>query len=196
VRVEFRKVRPARSVFPAEDQLTEEPETKTAAPTRSEFGLMQLLFQHEDLAQWVAAHLEPDWVGHPLVRKIILERIRASREGTWQGLPHFLDCLADSACQSVLTEAVSRNYMEGASGLEPVRGLRDHLRGRGVPKPFEDLVGFVTSLRNDHLDSEVARLNRELATLEPATAEQIETFKRVASLKALKKQPIAPGKPK
>jgi DNA primase len=195
VRVEFGKVWPAKSVAPAEDQLTEQPETKTAAPTRSEFGLMQLLFQHEDLAQWVADHLEPDWVGHPLVRKIILERIRASKEGTWQGLPHFLNCLADSACQSVLTEAVTRNYMEGASGLEPVRGLRDHLRGRGVPKPFEDLVGFVTSLRNDHLDSEVACLNRELATLEPATAEQIETFKRVASLKALKKQPIAPAKP-
>jgi DNA primase len=192
VRAEFKKVRPAMTAAPQQEEPTEQSKTETAAPTRDEFGLLQLLFQYDDFAQWVTDHLEPGWIRHPLARKIVLERVRACKEITWQGLPQFLGCLDDSECQSLLTEAVSRNYMEGASGLEPVRGLRDHLRGRAVPKPFEDLVGFVTCLRNDHIDAQLGRLNRELAILEPGTADQIHTYRQMSALKALKKQPLAP----
>jgi DNA primase len=65
VRTEFKKVRPAKSTASPEDTLTEQPKTNTARPARVEFGLLQLLFQHEDFAQWVADHLEPDWIPHP-----------------------------------------------------------------------------------------------------------------------------------
>jgi DNA primase len=190
VRAEFKKVPPSKIAPLPEDAEMEQPEPNASAPTRDEIGFLQLIFQHDDFVQWVADHLEPDWIRHPLARRIIAERIRTCQDGTWQGLPVFLDLLADPECQSLVTEAVTRNYMEGGSGVVPLKGLRDHLRGRGVPDPLGDLKGFVTRLRNDHIDTELGRLSIELTTLQSGTTQQIETWRHIQALRALKKQPI------
>jgi len=110
-------------------------------------------------------------------------------------LPPFLEQLTDPESQSLLTEAVSRNYMEGVGGVDPVQGRRDHLRGRALPNPMEDLKGFATRLRNVHLDSELARVNRDLATLEPGSPQQVELLHQMSALKAAKKQPLEPPTP-
>ena len=190
VRAEFKKTRAPRPAAPAEEEAAPAAQAATPPPSREEFGVLQLLFQHEELAPWSAAHLQPVWLAHPLVRRIVAERNRACQEESWQGLPAFLDLLADAESQSLLTEAVSRNYMEGAGGADPAHSYRDQLRGRAVPAPLEDLKGFVTRLRNAHLDAELAQVNRALATLDPGSPEQLERLRQLAALKAAKKQPI------
>ncbi len=195
VRAEFKKTRFTHAAAPAEEEALEQAQAPSVPPTREEFGFLQLLFQHDDFAPWVAEHLQPEWIPHPLVRRIVLERIRTCQEDTWQSLPQFLELLADPESQSLLTEAVSRNYMEGAGGVDPVQGHRDHLRGRTLPNPLQDLQGLATRLRNDHLDAELARLKRDLATPEPGSPQQIEILHQMAALKGLKKLSIEPPGP-
>ena len=125
----------------------------------------------------------------------MVERIRTCQDDSWQGLPPFLELLADPESQNLLTEAVSRNYMEGADGMDPVQGRRDHLRGRALPNPLQDLKGFAMRLRNAHLDSELARVSRDLATLEPGSPQQVELLHQMSALKASKKQPLEPPSP-
>jgi DNA primase len=195
VRSEFNKLarRRAPAPAPAEEDAAFVPKDPPARPTRDEFGLLQLLFQNDDLAEWAAEHLELEWIRHPLAQKVVAERLQASKSAVWQGLPQFLDTLAAADAQSLVSEAVSRNYMEGAGGVEPAPGVRDHLRGRALPKPFEDLCGLVTRLRNEHLSAEINRLNRELLALAPGTPEQIGIYRKMETLRALRRQPVAKG---
>ena len=195
VRVEFKKARPAQPLKPAASEDVADPAAVvTERPSRTEFGLLQLIFQNDELADWAVAHLEPDWIQHPLVRRVITERMNLSPAGSWQGLPAFLDSLESEAASSLLTEAVSRNYMEGIGGTEPRQGVRDHLRGRALPKPLEDLKGFVTALRNAHLDSGIQRLTAE-ASQAAGTAQELELYRQITALKSQKKSPLQPRSP-
>jgi DNA primase len=195
VRAEFRKLARASTSAPHEVEGAQPSQSQAASLTRDEFGLLQLLFKQDDFAGWVADYLNPDWIRHPLVRRLVTERISALRAGTWQGVPPFLLSLAETESQAVLTEAIARNYLEGTSGIELVKGVRDQFRDRIVPNPLEDLKGIVTRLRNDHLTQEISRLSSRYATLEACSPEQVELVRRCEALKALRRQPLAPRAP-
>jgi hypothetical protein len=189
VRAEFKNALRHTRATTAEMEESEISESSAVQPSRDEFALLQLLFQNEDSIQWVAGHLDLNWIRHPAVRDMVGKRIAGFKEETWLGLAPFLDLLPDAESRNLLTEAVTQNYREGIAGPAS-RGSRDHLRGRLVPKPFEDLRGIVTQLRNQQLQVDIDRLNREMAALEPCTPEQIETFRKKAALEALRRQEI------
>jgi DNA primase len=164
---------------------------QTVRPNADEFALLQLLFQHEDLVEFATAHLHPDWIPHLKVRRIVTERLAAMSADNWRGLPYLMEFLGDSESQSLLTEATARNYREGASGEDPVKDVRDHLRGRVLPNPLEDLRGIIKCLRDAYIASEISRLNSESA-LQDRTPQQVETLRKIMSLESLKRQPITP----
>lgn len=191
VRVEFRKSRSNKPAVSSEDEEGGVPETERIVPSKEEFGLLQLVFQNDDFVEWVARHLDLDWIRHDDVRRIISGRISSFNSNTWQGLAAFLDTLADAESQSLLTAAVTQNYMEGPGGGSS-KGLRDHFRGRAVPKPLAELKGLVTGLRNDCLGIEMAQLNQQMALLEAGSPEQIQIYRKKEALKAIRNQPIEP----
>ncbi|MGO8675664.1 MAG: DNA primase [Limisphaerales bacterium] len=195
VRAEFRKIRRAGTSQPDEMETAAPSQDQRPALTRDEFGLLQLLFKEDDLVEWTAAHLDLAWIANPLVRKIVTERVSALRTGTWQGVPSFLDSLADGESQGLIANAISSNYLEGVSGRALEMGLRDHVRDRVLPNPLEELKGLVTGLRNEHLALEINRLNTQMAALEAGSPEQIQIIRRREVLKARRKQPLAPLAP-
>ncbi len=195
VRAEFRKIRRAGTSQPDEMETAAPSQDQRPALTRDEFGLLQLLFKEDDLVEWTAAHLDLAWIANPLVRKIVTERVSALRTGTWQGVPSFLDSLADGESQGLFANAISSNYLEGVSGRALEMGLRDHVRDRVLPNPLEELKGLVTGLRNEHLALEINRLNTQMAALEAGSPEQIQIIRRREVLKARRKQPLAPLAP-
>ena len=117
------------------------------------------------------------------MKEIIILRIQEYRENLWQGLPQFLESLKNTDWQALVTKAVSLNYMEGA---------KDHLRGRALPKPFEDLQGFALRMRKSYMGDELRKLEKLRSTLEPGSAEQIEVIRKLQNLKILLKGPLIP----
>jgi DNA primase len=192
VRAEFRKIRRTGTPHPYETEGAQPSQTQGPGLTRDEFGLLQLLFKQDDLVGWAADHLDAAWITNPLVRRIVTERIGALRAGTWQGVPSFLDSLADAESQGLITDAIARNYWEGASGMALEKGVRDHLRDRVLPNPLEVLNGLVSSLRNEHLTLEINRLNTQMVALEASSPQQQEINRRLGVLRALRRQPLAP----
>ena len=192
VRAEFRRTRAPRTPQPRDVESAPPSQTQGPALTREEFRLLQLLFKQDDFVGWAADHLDPAWIGNPLVRRIVTDRIGALRTGTWQGVPAFLDSLADAESPGLIAHAIARNYLEGMSAVALEKDSRDHVRDRALPNPLEDLKGLVTGLRNEHLTLEINRLNAQMAPLEAGSPEQIEIIKRREVLKACRKQPLAP----
>ncbi len=193
VRAEFRKTPRGGTPQPRDLEGAQPSQGQGPGLTRDEFRLLRLLFNQDDFVGWAADHLDPAWLRNPLVRKIVTERISAFRTGAWQGVPSFLDSLSDLESQSLITDAISRNYVkvEDASGLEqPLKyiGAVD----RALPNPLEDLGGLVTGFRNEYLTLEINRLDAQMAPLEAGSPEQIDILKRRELLKARRKQPLAP----
>jgi DNA primase len=192
VRAEFKKMGRHRAPSPSPDAEASavDAATQSARPAPDEFGLLQLLFQNDELIEWAAEHIELGWIRHPTTLKIVSARIESLRTGAWQGFPQFLQTLNDPNAQNLLSEAVTRNYREGAGGTQPANGTRDHLRGRGLAKPLDELIGVTTRLRNEHLTAEINRLNSHMLQQEPGSPEQVESLTRLQALKTAKRQPL------
>jgi DNA primase len=191
VREEFRKfaARPAPS--PQESDAENAQSMHGKMPEKIEFGLLQLVFQNDDFAEWVSRHLSPAWIRHEVVRNMISDRIAAHRGGVWAGLPSFMNSLPESH-QSFLSEALARNYMEGKTVGGLAEGGRDHFRGRSVHNPFEELSGVVLELRNASIDLEIAEIDKRVSELEVGSSLSIQLQQQRAQLRQLKRQPITP----
>src|ERR1022692_1493270 len=89
VRKEFSKVKPQRAIV----RESAGPDVSVPAgaaeagmpgrPLTLELHLLKLLFIHEELVPWLAAHLDVNWLGHPLLRPIVGARPAAHEHGTW-----------------------------------------------------------------------------------------------------------------
>lgn len=168
---EFRKVKRPRA--PADGG--KEPATgsaETQRPSPQEFWLLKLLLLHEDLADWAVAHLDPQWLPHAAVRRIVTARLNAHRQGDWQGVPALIDRLEDSAAGGLITEAVAEN--------------------RPIPDPAKQLADVLTTLRNKDIDRQLALLNQQLARPDQSEEEHLAILRQQQSLRELKRRPLAP----
>ncbi len=135
VRAEFGKlkVRPRQA----------EPEPIPAAepiarPDAMEFWLLRLLFEKKTDTEWLADHLELEWIGHADVREIVSRKLAS--EGS--SAPALLNEL-DESKSALLTEALS-----------------DQQPMNNAPR---DLSDFTKRLRSRHIDGRLARLTQQLA---------------------------------
>ncbi len=196
MRVEFKKAGRSKNAAPVNTDGSVPPEAETAPemppPNAIEYGLLQLLFQKDELCEWAALHLEPKWVHHDLCRRVIIERIRAFKTDTWRGFSQFLTSLNDPTLQSLVTEVASQNYMERSSSNTESRELRDHVRGRSVPNPEQQLGDLVLRLRNQFIDGQRAELIQCRDRPETSEAEREDLIRQHVALGQLKRQPLAP----
>jgi DNA primase len=172
VRGEFKKLSGAKpSAAEADEPLVDEAEP-AARPTAHEYWLLKLLFAHEDLVDWAAAHLDPDWLQHSLSRQIVSRRLAAHRDGAWTGLPAFLNECEAPELQSLITEATAAN--------------------RALPNPAQQLTDVALRLRNQNLDRRLFALVQKANHPETAEAERLELLRRQQDLRTLKRQPMQP----
>jgi DNA primase len=160
-------------------------------PKNLEFGLLQLTFQNDDLIEWLGEHLNVNWIRHEVVRDIVSQRIAAHKNGEWQDLSFFINSLSDSS-RNLLTEALARNYMEGARGSEMVKNIRDHLRGRPIARPFDEMMGLVKYLRNEFLDRQIAACVQRASQPKIPDAEQVKYSREEQELRKQKRAPLTP----
>ena len=170
VRAEFRKL--SRTKAPAPETV-EPPVEESAAPPRPsthEYWLLRLLLVHDDLLGWAAAHLDPGWVQHELVRQVIAQRLAAYANQTWTSLAAYLDQCDVPGVPSLVTEATA----------EP----------RPIPNPSQQLADVALRLRNQFLDRQLAALTQRASQPECGEAERLDLLRQQQELRTLKRQPI------
>ncbi len=131
VRAEFKKLSGARThpapaaEEPAPDQTAPEP------PAAPEAWLLKLVLLHDDLVEWAALHLDPQWIQHPLVSRIISARLEAHQTQSWTSLAAFLDQFDNPA----LAEPRNRSHRRGPPAAQPRPTTRGRFAAPAQPAP-------------------------------------------------------------
>lgn len=181
VRKEFSKVKAAPVYARVEDDgpddsvLTGEAEAEAPSrPSNLELHLLKLLFVHEELVTWLAAHLDVNWLAHPIVRQIVQARLEMAEQGTWQNLAAFLDGCDAAFARNLITEAVADE--------------------KSLPNPPVQLADVTLKLRNQFLDQQIAALTQQISQPELGDAQKVELLHELQRLKQQKRAKLsAPG---
>ena len=154
------------------DSAAAETEEAIPRPTTPELWLLKLVLRHDDGLGWLVAHLDTDWIQHPLVKDITARRMKAHREGTWRNIGAFLDDYESSQTRSLITECISDMH--------------------ALPNPDQQLADITLRLRNQFVDQQMAALMHRLSQPEIDDAERAELLKHQQEWKTYKRQPLAP----
>ncbi|MGA3283574.1 MAG: DNA primase [Verrucomicrobiota bacterium] len=172
VRAEFKKVRSSESGVRSsenEDSTANEPETPSR-PSAQEFWLLKLLLLHDELAAWVALHLDANWIAHPLARKIVEQRLAAQTKETWKSLAAFLDECETPEMRSLVTEAAAED--------------------RKIPNPEQQLADVLLRLRNQFLDRQIAACIQQASQPGISESDQIKFSREEQELRKQKRAPL------
>ena len=182
VRLEFRKI--GKHAPPAEAGDEEElPKDSFVRPSPMELVLLKLLLDTDDHVDWVAKHLDLNWLENPLAREIAAQRLQSHQSGTWQGLPEFLSRFSEA--QNLITEVVMQPL------VADVDGTKFH-RNKPLPNPTQQRSDIALGLRNDFIDHQRAALAHRLSQPETSEEERLELVRKQQELRSLKRQPLSP----
>lgn len=169
VRKEFRKAKATQPfAAPTPTPPPEELVAPMVKPSAHEFGLLRFLLLNDDFAEWTVAHMDLQWIDHPVVRELVARRLTAFTEGSWHGVASLLSDLEDTAWQTLVTEAVSER--------------------REMPNQFQQLQDCVLKLRNRNIDQRIANLNSQLSRVDNAA----DILRQLEAMRLWKKSPLTP----
>ena len=146
------------------------PESETPRPSTQEFWLLKLLLLHDELAAWVALHLDVNWIAHPPARKIVEQRLAAQTTETWKSLAAFLDECETPEMRSLVTEAVAED--------------------RKIPNPEQQLADVTLRLRNQFLDRQIGTCIQRANQPGIAESDQIKFSRTEQELRKQKRAPL------
>jgi len=146
-------------------------EVPSAPPTPREWQLLKLLLFNGDQRAVAASHFDPTWLTNSAVKRIVQRCVRDMDAALPQGAAFLSEFEEDPAAQELIGTV-----------------LADH---HAIPQPEKQIVDVLTHLRNDFINAELQRLNRELA--HPDTPDQLRTelLQRQKELRAQRQQPLA-----
>jgi hypothetical protein len=170
VRAEFKKLSRVKAPAPEAEEPPVEESASSPRPATHEYWVLKLLLSHDDLVEWAAAHLDPGWVQHSVVRQIVAQRLAAHANQSWSSLAAFLDQCEVPQMRSLITEATA----------EP----------RPIPNPSQQLSDVALRLRNQFLDRQLAALMQRANQPECGDAERLDWLHQQQELRSLKRQPI------
>jgi DNA primase len=173
VRAEFRKVRGAPRRVSETDEAAGEPATPGQRPTPLEMWLVKLLFHCDEHMDWIAAHLDPDWLRHPAVLGLARRRLDAHAADSWRGAAALMTELEDEQARALLGEALSDSRAVAAT-------------------PAQQLCDLFTRLRAQFIDQQLAVLTQQIQSPETPEARRVALMHEQQQLRALKRQPLAP----
>jgi DNA primase len=169
VRAEFKKI-PAKTTWTKTDAAQDEPEAETPRPSVQEFWLLKLLLLHDELASWVALHLDVTWIAHPLARQIVEKRLAAQTNESWKNPAAFLGECETPEIRSLVTEAVAED--------------------RKIPNPDRQLADVTLKLRNQFLDRQIAALTQKASQPETSEVGKIDLLREQQELRKQKRAPL------
>ena len=173
VRAEFTKTGHAQNVQATpEDEPDLNPDAETMErPSPQDFWLVKLLLLHDELVVWTALHLDLNWVLHPLVRRIVGQRLDAQKNASWTNLGAFLDNCDSAEMRSLVTEAAAED--------------------RKMPNPEKQLADVILKMRNQFLDRQIATVTQKAGLPEISDAEKIQLLQGQKKLREQKTAPLA-----
>ncbi len=171
VRSEFRKVNRQRTSPESAPEVGEPNEETVTPPSEREFWLLRFLLGGDDQIDWAVQHLDPAWVQHPTVRRVVEARLSAHTGGHWRGIPALIDDLQDGRASALITEAVADVQQTGDS--------------------TRNLTETVRLARNDFIDRQMNALKLRLAQSGLIETEAVTILNQQAELRRLKQQPLS-----
>ena len=173
VRLEFKKAKiaePLRESIAAEKTPLFEEERATKPP-ELEVWLLKYLVMNPALAHFAALHLDPDWITHPVIRKIVGQYFSLNMD-----LGRLLSHLeGDAISCSLITDAANER--------------------RQLPNPEAALNDTLQRLRNIQLEVQIASINRQLADSAMPESQRLSLMTHLQLLRKAKKLPIQPLEP-
>jgi DNA primase len=172
VRAEFKKIPVAKTV-PTENEdesFESAASSETPRPSPHEFHLLKLILLHDDLVAWTALHLDANWIGNPVVRQIMEQRLTGRKNEPWKSLGAFLDECNSPEMKSLITEAVAED--------------------RKIPNPEQQLADVTLKLRNQFLDRQIAALTQKGSQPEISDAEKVKFLREQQNLREQKRAPL------
>lgn len=174
MRTEFRKVRrtavpeaPPEKMEPF-DPVSEADEVQMPPPPSVELWLLKYVLLTPELSHFAAVHLDPHWVTHPVVRRVIALHFAFGGEvagllGQFEG---------DHQARTLVAEAATER--------------------RAIPEPEKQLADTILRLRNSALDREIVQLTGQLADPSLPEADRTQALADLQRVRAEKRQPLAP----
>jgi len=178
VRKEFSKAKPQTAVARNEDEPDESvlageaEEEAPSRPSNHELHLLKILLLHDNLVEWTAAHMDVQWLAHPLVRQIVAARLAAFEHGAWHDLANFLGGIESPLMRRLITEAVAEE--------------------RQLPNPEIQLADVTKKLRDQFLEQQIATLTQTISSPETDDEQKMEFLHEQQRLKQQKRLPLTP----
>ena len=170
VRAEFRKTRAPEPRMREQDDDAQEHEEHTEPPSPQEMQLLKLLIAGEPHLPFAAAHLDLQWLVHPVVKRVVQQCFEHEHEGTESAGALLAIFHEDSAAQQLLSAVLADQ--------------------RPVPQPEQQLKDVLTHLRNDFINAELQTLTRRLTQPEISDEERNAALERQKELRAAKQRPL------
>jgi DNA primase len=175
MRLEFKKK--PRAAPAAKEESPNEPAAEMPRPSAQEAGLLRVLLENDSFVEWTAAHLDLEWLAHPVVREIAARRLSPEQNQSWRGVADWLSEMENAAWKNLITELLVDN--------RPLPDPETLLKGSATRD------GVVKNLRDNYIDRQLAALNQRLASGELDDAATVELLQKKAQLNILKQQPLA-----
>ena len=174
VRAEFKKAGRKKQVAPvARDEDFEAEEAPAPVrPSAQEFWLLKLVLAEDEDMDWLAAHLDLNWLRHPDVRKILAHRLAGHASGQWHGVATLLGEFADEAGRSLLSEALAER--------------------RAIPHRRQQIQDLLLRLRNQFIEQRLIGLTQQASVPGLAEDERTSLLHEQADLRRQKRAPLEP----
>ena len=140
-------------------------------PSPQEHWLLKLLLLYDDVVPWAADHLDPNWLQHPLARRIVCQRMTAHTNQTWTTLAAFLHQCSEPEMQDLITEVAAEE--------------------RPLPNPAQQLADVALKLRNRFIDSQMAALLVRLNQPTASEEERLQLSRQREQLRLRKREQLA-----
>ncbi|HEY3915358.1 MAG TPA: DNA primase [Verrucomicrobiae bacterium] len=173
MRREFKNGARAR---PAETEETEEAAPAPIRPPPRECWLVRVLLEKDEHVEWVAGHLEYEWLTSPGAREIIRRRLDLT--DAWPGVAPWLEQLENADWKNLITELLA--------DARPIPDAEQMLKG-SPSKP-----GALKILRDEFIQQRLTSISQRLGATDVPEEEQHQLLREKQHLHQLKKTPLVP----
>ncbi len=174
VRAEFAKARPGAPAPAREEEPDEDLAAELPRPSQPEFWLLKFLcLADPTLLDWAFAHLDPNWILHPTVRRIVELRLHQAGTGGNGDVGALIQELGDD-------EAARRLVTEAASDPRPIPNLELQVQNT------------TRTLRDAHISRQIGEIRLRLNDSALPMEQQHAIQRQHLELLARKSQPLTP----
>jgi hypothetical protein len=139
-------------------------------PSPQEAQLVKILLASNEHLPFAATHLDPQWLVHPVVKRIVEYRLNGAHETGQSSAALFAAFHEDLEAQQLFSAVLADQTP--------------------VPQPDKQLADVLRHLRDDAINNELQRLTRELAHPDMPDERRLELLRRQKELRAQRQQPL------